>query len=69
MPRRARRLVKAAGREGGGGGVRLAGSGKGTKRRRGKQALPTCAPQLWLKVLTTTKKHRVPAQGIRHGTV
>lgn len=61
--------MKAAGREGGGGGVRLAVSGEGTKRRRGKQALPMCAPQLWLKVLTTKKKHNVPGEGIRHGMV
>jgi len=59
LPRRARRLAKAAGREGGGGGVRLAASGEGTKRRRGKQALPTRAPQLWLKMLTARKRHNV----------
>lgn len=40
--------MKAAGREGGGRGVRLAASGEGTKGRRGNQALPTRAPQLWL---------------------
>lgn len=54
--------MKAAGREGGGGGVRLAASGEGTKRRRGKQALPTHAPQLWLKVLTTRKRHNVQGE-------
>lgn len=55
--------MKAAGREGGGGGVGLAASGDGTKRRGGKQALPTRAPQLWLKVLTTRKKHNVQGKG------
>lgn len=54
--------MKAAGRGGGGGGVRLAASGEGTKRRRGKQALPTHAPQLWLKVLTTRKRHNVQGE-------
>ena len=54
--------MKAAGREGGGGGVRLAASREGMKRRRGKQALPTDAPQLWLKVLTTRKRHNVQGE-------
>lgn len=63
LPRRARRLAKAAGREGGGGGVGLAASGDGTKRRAGKQALPTHAPQLRLKVLTTRERHSVQGEG------
>lgn len=54
--------MKAAGREGGEGGVRLAASGEGTKRRRGKQALPTRAPQLWLEVLTTRKRHNLQGE-------
>lgn len=54
--------MKAAGREGGGGGVRLAASGEGKRRRRRKQALPTHAPQPWLKELTTRKRHKVQGE-------
>lgn len=54
--------MKAAGREGGGGGVRLAASGEGKKRRKRKQALPTHAPQLWLKVLTARERHKVQGE-------
>lgn len=40
--------MKAAGREGGGGGARLAHSGEGTKRRRRKEAgtVHTCSTTL-----------------------